>query len=282
MSYGNESGDPILLVHGRQDSAATFIPLLAMLPDKYHYVVVDMPGNGKSDPFPISVKLSRFHFVAAVEYVVNHMNWDKFVFIGHSMGCEQGLFYNVMYPNHIIKMIFLDLRPSLQRLQQLEESEHYKLYSSYYDNYERDNNYKKIYSRQEAVEAVMKAREFNKEQAELILSRNLIEVGDNKYKLSWDGRLRTAAPQNYPNEYYYKLFTKDMPPILHICASEGSKNYPFKLKEAQELLTWLEKGFKHYREVKVVGNHDVHFMNPERCAKYIVEFLEGANSKSKL
>ncbi|KAJ0169854.1 hypothetical protein K1T71_014460 [Dendrolimus kikuchii] len=282
LSYGNISGDPILMVHGRQDSAATFIPLLELMPNNYHYVAIDMPGNGRSDPFPISVKLSRFHFVAAVEYVLLYLKWDKFIYIGHSMGCEQALFYNTVYPNHIIKMIFLDLTPSLQRLQYLQEPDHYKRYSDYYNDYDFVNNNKKVYTKEQAVEVVMRARDLTQKQAELILSRNLIEVDKDRYMLSWDRRLRYIVPQHYPNDYYYKLFTKKSPPILHICANEGSKNYPSKLKEAKELLNWLEKGLKYFKVIYVDGGHDVHFTNPERCAQHIVEFLNCEFEKSKL
>lgn len=42
--------------------------------------------------FLAGVKIMRFHFVGAMEVVINHLGWDKFIFIGHSMGCEVGKF----------------------------------------------------------------------------------------------------------------------------------------------------------------------------------------------
>lgn len=60
ISWGNASREPVLFVHGRQDSAATFIPLVELLPDKYHYVAVDMPGNGLSDPLPKGKYVTSF------------------------------------------------------------------------------------------------------------------------------------------------------------------------------------------------------------------------------
>lgn len=58
VSWGNPAGEPVLLVHGYQDSVATFIPLLQMLPDKYYYVGFDLPGHGRSDDFPVGKYLT--------------------------------------------------------------------------------------------------------------------------------------------------------------------------------------------------------------------------------
>ncbi|XP_075989508.1 uncharacterized protein LOC142985300 isoform X3 [Anticarsia gemmatalis] len=51
-SWGNPNSPPVFLVHGRQDCAATFQPLLQLLPQEYYFVAIDMPGSGPSDPLP--------------------------------------------------------------------------------------------------------------------------------------------------------------------------------------------------------------------------------------
>ncbi|KAM3957336.1 serine hydrolase-like protein [Aphomia sociella] len=89
ISWGNPNGEPVLLAHGRSDSASTFVRLLELLPDHYHYVGLDFPNNGKSDPFPVGVTLSSIHNLAALEVVLKHLSWDSFIFIGHSNGCDQ-------------------------------------------------------------------------------------------------------------------------------------------------------------------------------------------------
>lgn len=44
MSWGAPQHRPVLLVHGYMDSAATFIPIVELLPDDYFYLAVDLPG----------------------------------------------------------------------------------------------------------------------------------------------------------------------------------------------------------------------------------------------
>ncbi|KAI8426965.1 hypothetical protein MSG28_014626 [Choristoneura fumiferana] len=128
ISWGNPDGPPALLVHGRQDSAATFAPLLELLPETYHYVGFDIPGNGLSDPLPHGVMLCRIHFIGALELVVR-------------------LFYNAVYPNRISKLVLLDPGPSWQRLQVHDPVEYF--------------------NKQKALESVSKARGFTPAQAEL-------------------------------------------------------------------------------------------------------------------
>ncbi|CAH2101422.1 unnamed protein product [Euphydryas editha] len=86
ISWGNQKGMPVLLVHGRQDSAATFLPLLEYLPDDHYYVALDMPGHGKSDQLPIGITLSRFFGVFVMDLTIQHLKWTEFICIGHSMG----------------------------------------------------------------------------------------------------------------------------------------------------------------------------------------------------
>ncbi|CAH0698564.1 unnamed protein product [Spodoptera exigua] len=179
VSRGHPDGEPVLLVHGRQDSSSVFTPILNMMTDQYYYVALDMPGNGLSDAFPKGPKLTRFHFLYAMELVVAHLGWDKFIFIGHSMGCEQGLFYNAIYPDRITKMILLDAGPTLMRMQIEDPAEFQRIYyDSYYDNYHRENFERKLYTKNTATEALKRLRDLNDPQCAFLLKRNFHKIDD--------------------------------------------------------------------------------------------------------
>ncbi|XP_063544047.1 serine hydrolase-like protein [Cydia strobilella] len=280
VSWGNEAGSPVLLVHGRRDSAATFEPLLQLLPDSYHYVALDLPGHGRSDPFPAGLVPSRLNFVGAVQVAVWHLRWKQFIFVGHSMGCEGGLFFNTVYPHRISKMILLDPGPALARLQVHDPQEYFaSFHQKYYDNYDKFAQ-KRIYSKERAVEAVMKARGFTESQAHLVLSRNMVRVGEDLYELSWDPRLLCLPPPNYPPSYYHQLFCTPTPTLL-IAAKEfqGSNGK----RETLKLISDLEKTLENFTVVTVEGGHNAHFTNPERFLKVLCEFLDKKfECKSKL
>ncbi|XP_063836883.1 serine hydrolase-like protein 2 [Ostrinia nubilalis] len=284
ISWGDPSGTPVLLVHGRQDSAATFIPLLEHLPDSYYYVGMDLPGHGQSDPLPIGPMLTRLHFLVAVEYALRHLNWDQFVFIGHSMGCEQGLFYNRIYPGKITKFIFLDPLPSLQRLQIHNYEEYYgSFYKEYYSKYKKYNHDDRVYTKKKVLEAVMRNRGLNENQAELVLSRNLHCIGEDLYKLAWDKRLKFPAPQNYPVDYYVDLFSKLLPPTLIISASNSlNPDFRERNEKALHLVRELQKNTDYFFVETVTGGHDVHLTDSESVARCVLGFLSKTMKKAKL
>lgn len=47
LSWGDEGAPPVFLCHGKLDVCSGFRPLVRMLPEGFHYVTVDLPGNGK-------------------------------------------------------------------------------------------------------------------------------------------------------------------------------------------------------------------------------------------
>ncbi|CAH1642104.1 unnamed protein product [Spodoptera littoralis] len=227
ISRGHPDGEPVFLVHGRQDSSSIFTPLINMMTDQYYYVALDMPGNGLSDAFPKAAsekedpdhlryavyfdtppkpsepfvdfcrnrmltyknknprsgpKLMRFHFLYAMELAIAHLGWEKFIFMGHSMGCEQGLFYNAIYPDRITKMILLDAGPTLMRMQIEDPAEFQRIYyDTYYDNYHHENFETKLYTRNTATEALKRLRDLNDPQCAFLLQRNFHEIDDRSW-----------------------------------------------------------------------------------------------------
>ncbi|XP_063899014.1 uncharacterized protein LOC110380802 isoform X1 [Helicoverpa armigera] len=172
-SRGHPDGEPVFCVHGRQDSSSVFGPLVDLMPNMNHYVCLDMPGNGLSDGFPPGPKLMRFHFLMAMELAIAHLGWDHFIFIGHSMGCEQGLFFNAIHPNRITKMVLLDANPTLMRMQVEDPAEYQRaFFDNYYEHFHRENFERKTHTRVSAMRSLARARDLNDSQCADLLQRN--------------------------------------------------------------------------------------------------------------
>ncbi|PZC73192.1 hypothetical protein B5X24_HaOG209924 [Helicoverpa armigera] len=122
---------------------------------------------------PYGPKLMRFHFLMAMELAIAHLGWDHFIFIGHSMGCEQGLFFNAIHPNRITKMVLLDANPTLMRMQVEDPAEYQRaFFDNYYEHFHRENFERKTHTRVSAMRSLARARDLNDSQCADLLQRN--------------------------------------------------------------------------------------------------------------
>ncbi|XP_041968431.1 serine hydrolase-like protein [Aricia agestis] len=184
VSWGSSRDPGVLLVHGYMDSAATFIPLVRLLPREHYYVAIDMPGHGSSDPFPVGPVVSHAHQLEAARRVVEHLGWTSFIFVSHSVGFIIGVLYNVVYPGRVTRMVHLDPVPPLTAYCY----HHYHLtvwfaftHEEYYEN-QWDLQRNKTFCYEDAVNSVMRKRKVNREQAEVLLSRGLVNAGEAMYR----------------------------------------------------------------------------------------------------
>ncbi|CAH0599478.1 unnamed protein product [Chrysodeixis includens] len=277
VSWGDPKNPPALLVHGFMDSAATFALLVEEMPDTYYYVAFDIPGHGKSEPFPPGLIVSQITVVEVIRLIVEYMKWDKFINIAHSMGFNISVFYNHLYPGKITRMVHLDPGPpiSMYYYSHYKVSEWYLFcYDSYYRGYKRWNaGSSKRLTIDEAVNLLVRSRSLSEEQAEVVLSRSLVPVGDGKYKLSWDTRMKKIATIPVSEEILYTIITQHAPPSLIIEAAENNSS-PQGKKFSKNVLEKCNLMVPNFYTVTVQGGHDVHITNPEIVTPHIEKFLK--------
>ena len=83
--WGKPSGIPTLALHGWLDNAASFDRIAPLLPDLY-LIAIDLPGHGKSSHYAPESQVHFIDFVINIIKLVNHLHWDKFALLGHSLG----------------------------------------------------------------------------------------------------------------------------------------------------------------------------------------------------
>ncbi|XP_045781370.1 serine hydrolase-like protein 2 isoform X1 [Maniola jurtina] len=288
IAWGDCSDPPVLVCHGAKDSAASFRPLMKLLPKKYYYIGMELPGNGRSDPMPPGLMVSLYDLVYSIQVVVKHFRWDTFIFMGHSMGCSVGYIYNISYPGKMSKLIQLD-PISIGFVTPVEKFSYwYKIsFKAYFDNYDRYNVKKDDrpkYTREEAVSKLIKRRGFTEEAAEETLARTSEPAGHGYVRFTFDDRFEAMTYPPVSPDYIKKLLTNMKIPILTILADESIKKGRYR--ETQFLLD--DKSFpnNNYRVREVVGHHDLHVVYPERIASFVSQFIlygfEGLDRKSKL
>ncbi|KAM3956836.1 uncharacterized protein ACR2FA_009144 [Aphomia sociella] len=188
------------------------------------------------------------------------------------MGCELGLFFNAVCPGIVKGFVLLDVAIPLYTIHVYDHNKHFEsFYQNYYDEYKKQNVDDRVYTKRKAKDAVMVARKLTDEQAELVLSRNLVKIGDDQYRLSWDRRLRFPATTNYPVEYNYQIF-KHLPPTIIFKARLSTGYLPGK-PHTDRLISELKKFCVDLQTFTVEGYHDVHLTHPSRVAPQIIQFL---------
>ncbi|XP_060809274.1 serine hydrolase-like protein [Amyelois transitella] len=288
VAWGDCMNPPVLLVHGSRDTAATFRPLVAMLPDKFYYIAIELPGNGKSDSYPPGMMISVYDLVYVVTLVVRHFRWDRFTFVGHSLGTLIGKLYDLSYRGSIAKVVELDPVTKHITVPPSKFAEWYhRSFTAFYEQYEKLNSPKEkapSYTRRQAIDSIKENRGLTEKTAADTVDRMTEPAGRGRVRFTSDRRYKYIAAVPFSPEHLKRVFTSITTPTLSIMAENSIKKGLYR--NAEFLLD--EGSFKanNYRVRRVEGGHDVHFVNPERVAGFVTQFLlyglEGVESKAKL
>lgn len=95
VEYGNESGDPIVFLHGWGQNINMMKPLANLLSKEYKIVIVDLPGHGQSDEPPFAWTV--FDYSDAIKKLLDELGIKKPNLVGHSFGGKISLAYASNY-----------------------------------------------------------------------------------------------------------------------------------------------------------------------------------------
>lgn len=102
---GGIGQQPIVLLHGTNDQAGTWAPVIETLASQYQVIAPDLAGHGDSDPrsgpIPISLVLAQVHAV------VENENLRDIAIVGNSLGGWIAILYALEHPQ-LVKRLFLE------------------------------------------------------------------------------------------------------------------------------------------------------------------------------
>ena len=108
-SWGDPSGKPILGLHGWLDNAGTYDHLAPLIDEGYHLVSIDQPGHGFTSKYPAGMMYKMSDGFVFIRKVLDYLQWEKTIIMGHSMGGGLGLWYSAMFPDQVQRIISIDL-----------------------------------------------------------------------------------------------------------------------------------------------------------------------------
>ena len=80
------SGEPLVLIHGIGHTWRGWRPMLPLLEERFDVLAVDLPGFGRSEPFPSGVLSTPEALADAVEDEMGRAGFERAHFAGNSLG----------------------------------------------------------------------------------------------------------------------------------------------------------------------------------------------------
>ncbi|KAI5634135.1 alpha/beta hydrolase fold domain-containing protein [Phthorimaea operculella] len=285
VAWGDCFNPPVLVCHGKGDAITSFRPLMELLPTNFYYVGFELPGLGKSDPYPPGVAVETLTFVHCIETVRRHFRWEQFRYLAHSFGCAIGRFYNVTHPGRFIAAIELDqiTMPLGFKLSELPRWYHLT-YEAYYAEYHRQflpKEERPSYTWEQMTEKVRKERpELTPDHVRAIIERCSEPAGNGKIRLTIETRKPYPLPPAMTLDHVREMYKSITTPTLAVVTENSVKKNLFRKTP------FLLEDQGNYRVRKVAGGHDVHVAHPERVAPFVSQFLlhglQGLEIRAKL
>ena len=102
---GNPNGQPAVFLHGGPGGGIEPVYHQYFDPDKWHLVLFDQRGCGKSTPFADLRENTTWDLVADIEKIRDQLKIDKWVVFGGSWGSTLSLAYSQTHPEHVKALI---------------------------------------------------------------------------------------------------------------------------------------------------------------------------------
>lgn len=105
-------GSPVIFIHGLTANAFCFQAFADDLANRHRIFAYDLRGRGDSDK-PESGYSIPIH-AADLEELIDVLELDKPIVVGHSLGALIGLYFAVHYPEKLSKLILIDAGAQLE------------------------------------------------------------------------------------------------------------------------------------------------------------------------
>ena len=114
------SGIPLLMLHGNPQTHVMWHKVVPYLVNKFTVICPDIPGYGKSFKPKLSADHSNYSKVSMASDInefMKSLGFNSFYLIAHDRGARIGHRLTLDYPKKVIKMILLDIVPTIEHFE---------------------------------------------------------------------------------------------------------------------------------------------------------------------
>ena len=255
------TGRRVLALHGWLDNAASFVPLLAHLPE-LDIVMLDLPGHGFSNHLPAGAGYTTPAAICHVLDVADALGWERFTLLGHSMGAGIASL-TAAVSDRVERLVAIE---ALGGLRGPESETAQRLRDHVTASRTTNGRPLRVFPTLAApIRARMMANQLSEANARLLVERGVCDVPGG-YRWRTDRRLMLPTAIRLTEGQIDNLLQAIACPVQVIYASPAQAYYP----EPQR-----SERLKHLRDGRLAvlpGTHHVHMERPAEVAELIVRF----------
>lgn len=274
--WGNPDGHPVLALHGWQDNSGSFDNLIPLLSSDLRIVAADLPGHGLSSHKPRGAFYHLTEYVADIQRIINHLQWQKFSIVGHSMGGGISVGYTSCFPDNVHKLLILDsITPAIYPADEFP-NRLTKGVNELLSVEEKMNQPPRTLNMNDVITLVVESlnESVAKESAKILLKRGTTVMPNRSgVILNRDPRLKVTSISGLSAEFWHSLVSNIQCDVLIIIASRGLAYKLAKREIVEKTLDIYKNKAKSFKLVNVDGTHHVHLNDPQIVAPYVNEFF---------
>lgn len=262
LHWSAKSSTRILALHGWLDNAQSFWPLAEKLPD-IDFVALDFPGHGHSGHRPAGEILHFVDYVADVYDVLNSLEWDKCLLMGHSMGAGVASLFASSFPEKLDGLICLDgLGPVTCQAKELPATLKRAVQLNARGNGKSETVYESL---DHAAQARIRATGLNQSSARKLVERNL-QKRRNGYVWRSDPRLRQPSLY-YLSEQQVGAYLREIKVPTLLVRPDGPAS------RAQDVLKLRSALVGDLTCVEIPGGHHAHMNSLDHLLPALYDFI---------
>lgn len=267
----------LLCLHGMQDNAGSFDPLIEELPGSWRAVALEFAGHGHSSHLPRGCMYSMGQFTLDVMRAVQALGWDRFCLLGHSLGGLVGHRYACMFPDKVQKLIlvegFGDIFDGPSQVLNVMKA----TMLSFLRLEDKDLSSQPSYSEREVLDLYAKGpmRHLQPKDVRTLMKRGCRQQPDGRYTLTRDLRLKAILWDRVDRSALapsYKSFHNDLL-VLNAAPGFGRSSV-----HQGRLASVLREHCRRWQLEVLDGDHHIHMSQQHLVARYVNPFLEGGTS----
>ncbi|EDV24979.1 uncharacterized protein TRIADDRAFT_56446 [Trichoplax adhaerens] len=269
-SWNSECTKIIIGIHGWQDNANSFDKLIPLLPKGIRYIILDLPGHGKSSYFPPGTMYEMQRYIMSLHFFVKGLKLDKFSLMGHSLGGAVCCLYSGTFPNNVYELIILESICAASG----EPERLVNLFSEGLDSFVKGEfrTAKPYPSIDAAVERLKLANNsLTDDAAKILIDRGTVK-SENGYLFVRDPVLYQSTLR-MAREVQLEIVSRIKAKTLIVLAEDGFILKGVDAAVLARLLEAYKKSTSLYKQVTVPGKHHIHLTDPESISQIICDFL---------